>query len=82
MKKAAFVAERTVVTAMRASSVLAIVSPNAPSAPAFDTAIASSGLVVLPWGASKDRILQAECRHQCLSAFRGYRMYGWFRCEI
>jgi hypothetical protein len=53
MKKAAFVAERTVETAARASSALAIESPGAPSAPAFDTAIASSGHVILPCGASK-----------------------------
>ena len=51
--KADFVAEWTFETAERASSVVAIVRPSAPMAPAFDTAIASSGLVVLPCGASK-----------------------------
>ena len=52
MTKGPFVAALTFETAFRASSGLARLA-SAPIAPAFDTAMARSGLVASPWGASK-----------------------------
>src|SRR2546427_6832913 len=53
MTKGPFVAALTFETEVRTSSGLREVSANAPIAPAFDTAMASSGPVAFPWGASK-----------------------------